>query len=83
MDLDPISVELTYGLERICAFLQGVDSVYDLRWSATKPMATFGWQKSSSSLSTVSTAAMPRPFALSLSCTRSRPRSSLTALGEG
>ena len=36
MDLDPISVELTYGLERICAFLQGVESVYDLRWSADK-----------------------------------------------
>jgi len=33
VDLDPISVELTYGLERICAFLQGVESVYDLRWS--------------------------------------------------
>ena len=33
IDLDPISVELTYGLERICAFLQGVESVYDLRWS--------------------------------------------------
>jgi glycyl-tRNA synthetase alpha chain len=34
IDLDPISVELTYGLERICAFLQGVESVYDIRWSA-------------------------------------------------
>jgi len=34
--LDPISVELTYGLERICAFLQGTDSVYDLRWSDDK-----------------------------------------------
>jgi glycyl-tRNA synthetase alpha chain len=33
VDLDPISVELTYGLERICAFLQGVESVYDIRWS--------------------------------------------------
>jgi glycyl-tRNA synthetase alpha chain len=33
IDLDPISVELTYGLERIAAFLQGVESVYDLRWS--------------------------------------------------
>src|SRR5262244_2237172 len=33
MDLDPISVELTYGLERICAFLQGAESVYQLRWS--------------------------------------------------
>ena len=36
IDLDPISVELTYGLERICAFLQGVESVYDLRWSRDK-----------------------------------------------
>jgi len=36
IDLDPISVELTYGLERICAFLQDVESVYDLRWSSDK-----------------------------------------------
>jgi glycyl-tRNA synthetase alpha chain len=34
IDLDPVSVELTYGLDRICAYLQGVDSVYDMRWSA-------------------------------------------------
>jgi glycyl-tRNA synthetase alpha chain len=34
LDLDPVSVELTYGLERIAAFLQGVDNVFDLRWSA-------------------------------------------------
>ncbi len=33
VDLDPVSVELTYGLERISAFLQGVDNVFDLRWS--------------------------------------------------
>jgi glycyl-tRNA synthetase alpha chain len=32
-DLDPISVELTYGLERIAAVLQNVESAYDLRWS--------------------------------------------------
>jgi len=32
-----ISVELTYGLERICAFLQGVESVYDLRGPLTRP----------------------------------------------
>ena len=36
IDLDPISVEITYGLERICAFLQNADSVYDLRWSNDK-----------------------------------------------
>jgi len=33
MDLKPISVELTYGIERIAMYLQGVDSVYDLEWS--------------------------------------------------
>ncbi len=33
MDLDPVSVELTYGLERIAAFLQDVDNVFDLRWT--------------------------------------------------
>jgi glycyl-tRNA synthetase alpha chain len=32
LDLDPISVELTYGLERIAAFLQDVDSIYDITW---------------------------------------------------
>ena len=33
VDLDPVSVELTYGLDRIAAYLQGVDSVFDVRWS--------------------------------------------------
>ncbi len=32
-DLDPITVELTYGLERIAMYLQGVDSVFDVVWS--------------------------------------------------
>jgi glycyl-tRNA synthetase alpha chain len=32
-DLSPISVELTYGLERFAMALQGVDDVYDLVWA--------------------------------------------------
>jgi glycyl-tRNA synthetase alpha chain len=32
-DLDPITVELTYGFERLAMYLQGVDSVFDLVWS--------------------------------------------------
>jgi glycyl-tRNA synthetase alpha chain len=28
----PVSAELTYGLERIAMYLQGVDNIYDLRW---------------------------------------------------
>ena len=33
MNLDPASVELTYGLERIASFQQEVSSVFDLRWT--------------------------------------------------
>ncbi len=33
-DLMPISGEITYGLERIAAFINGVDSVFDLKWNA-------------------------------------------------
>ena len=31
--LDPISVEITYGLERICMYLQEKENVYDLQWN--------------------------------------------------
>lgn len=33
IELEPISLELTYGLERIAMFIQKKDSVYDLVWS--------------------------------------------------
>jgi glycyl-tRNA synthetase alpha chain len=33
LDLDPISAELTYGMERIAAFLQDKDSIYDIVWA--------------------------------------------------
>ena len=33
IDLAPVSVELTYGLERFAMSLQGVDNVYDLLWA--------------------------------------------------
>lgn len=33
MDLKPVSVEITYGIERIAMYLQGVDNVYDLEWT--------------------------------------------------
>ncbi len=32
-DLKPVTGEITYGLERICMYLQGVDNVYDLKWN--------------------------------------------------
>ncbi len=33
--LDPISVEITYGLERVAMYLQGVDNLFDLAWNDT------------------------------------------------
>jgi glycyl-tRNA synthetase alpha chain len=45
IDLEPISVELTYGMERIAAFLQDVDSIYDIVWArdlATGRPVTYG-----------------------------------------
>jgi glycyl-tRNA synthetase alpha chain len=45
IDLDPISAELTYGLERIAAFLQDVDSIYDIVWARdpeTDSATTYG-----------------------------------------
>lgn len=32
LELDPVSAEITYGLLRICLYLQGVDSVLDIEW---------------------------------------------------
>jgi glycyl-tRNA synthetase alpha chain len=33
IDLEVVPVELTYGLERLSAFLQGKESVYDIEWA--------------------------------------------------
>ena len=33
IDLDLIPAEITYGIERLTAFLQGVDSLYDIVWT--------------------------------------------------
>ncbi len=45
LDLDPISGEITYGLERLTQFLQDVDSIYDMVWardSDTGAVTTYG-----------------------------------------
>jgi glycyl-tRNA synthetase alpha chain len=33
IDLDLVPAEITYGLERLVAFLQGVESIYDIEWA--------------------------------------------------
>jgi glycyl-tRNA synthetase alpha chain len=45
MDLDPISGEITYGMERIAQFLQDCDSIYDIVWAVepdTGKKTTYG-----------------------------------------
>lgn len=32
-DCRPVSAEITYGIERIAMYIQGVDSVYDINWT--------------------------------------------------
>lgn len=56
VDLKPITVEITYGLERIAMYLQKVDSVYDIAWNehvtygeifhqAEKEFSTFNFEE--------------------------------------
>ena len=33
--LDPVSVEITYGLERLAMFLQDKDNIFDIQWNET------------------------------------------------
>jgi len=33
IECDPVAVELTYGLERLAMYIQGVENVYDLRYN--------------------------------------------------
>ncbi|MCL2491627.1 MAG: glycine--tRNA ligase subunit alpha [Coriobacteriia bacterium] len=37
----PVPAEITYGLERLAMYIQGVDNVYDLIWARDKQGATF------------------------------------------
>ena len=43
-ECDPVPAEITYGLERLAMYIQGVDSVYDLVWarSADGTVFTYG-----------------------------------------
>ncbi|MCY7337192.1 MAG: glycine--tRNA ligase subunit alpha, partial [Chamaesiphon sp.] len=35
VDCRPVSIEITYGLERLCMYLQGVDSIAKILWNDT------------------------------------------------
>lgn len=40
-ECDPVPAEITYGLERLAMYIQGVDSVYDLVWSRSADGTVF------------------------------------------
>jgi len=37
IECDPVSTELTYGLERLAMFAQGVENIFDLDWNGLAP----------------------------------------------
>jgi glycyl-tRNA synthetase alpha chain len=39
IDCDPVSTELTYGLERLAMFVQGVENIFALDWNGLAPDA--------------------------------------------
>lgn len=46
IECSPVSGELTYGLERLAMYIQGVENVYDLQWNAptaTAPEFSYGY----------------------------------------
>ena len=36
IECNPVSVEITYGLERLAMFIQKVNSVFDIIWNVNK-----------------------------------------------
>ena len=43
LECHPVSGEITYGIERIAMYLQGVDSIYDIVWTnSTNGVVTYG-----------------------------------------
>lgn len=45
IDLFPVPVEITYGLERLEMFLEGKDDMYDLMWSDDVSYRDLRWQE--------------------------------------
>ena len=75
-DCDPVSGELTYGLERLAMYVQGVDNVFDLNFNggagkARSPMAMCSCRPSRNTRATISSMPTPRCCS-SISATRKR-----------
>jgi glycyl-tRNA synthetase alpha subunit len=76
IDCKPITGEITYGLERLAMYLQGVDNVYNLTWTEGLTgllMATCTSKTRSNSPPTTLSTAMPTSCSLPLPRTKNRP----------
>lgn len=45
IDLFPVPVEITYGIERLEMFLEGKDNIYDLQWSDDVTYRELRWEE--------------------------------------
>lgn len=45
IDISPVPVEITYGLERLEMFLEEKDNIYDLNWSAETKYRDLRWRE--------------------------------------
>ena len=64
IECDPVSTELTYGLERLAMYVQGVENVYDLDYNGARarpiPTATSSSAPSANSRPIISSSPTPR-----------------------
>ena len=74
-DIKPVASEITYGLERLAMYIQGVENVYDIQITRTAMSST---RMSTSSRSTPSTSRMRRCSSTCSTSTRKRPCASST-----
>jgi len=74
VELAPISVELTYGIERICMFINDIRSLFDIPWNDTVSYGDVRHTRSTSTPNTRSTPPTSRCTASSSSAGRPRPR---------
>ena len=77
IDLDLVPAEITYGLERLTAFLQVKDSVYDIDWTQDVTYGTCVIATSCSIRSTTSRWRISPRFGSCSNCTKAKRRGCL------
>ena len=82
LDCRPVTGEITYGLERLAMYLQGVESIYDILWSeGPRGRVTYGdvyqqneVEQSAYNFEHADVAMLHRPSRITSGCARSCSR---------